>query len=174
MLNPCSPPGSPQPSMRSSTSFRSRPGTLFRTVSTMNAAMSSARSSVNEPLKARPMGVRAVATMTASGTTDSSGGSGARESYGIAAARTNRRVGEPLRRRSRAGVSVPAGARTPPRVRGLRGVSVQAPEPVAVAGAVLDVLAGTDADHDLGLHRVEPQLGRHAECHRPTRDLHVV
>src|SRR6478752_1449005 len=150
MLKPCSPPGSPQPSMRSSTSWRSRFGTFFSAASTMNAAMSSARSSVNEPLKARPIGVRAVATMTASGTLDSSENSG---------------PGEPTKSQPRARTAWPSR---------LQRLLVQAAEALAVAGAVLHVLAGTELDHQLRLHRVQAELGRYAERHRASGDLHVV
>src|SRR5664280_3034390 len=47
-------------------------GTLSSAACTIVAARSSERSSLSEPLKARPMGERAVATMTGSGMADSS------------------------------------------------------------------------------------------------------
>src|SRR5664280_3332120 len=47
-------------------------GTLSSAACTIVAARSSERSSLSEPLKARPMGERAVATMTGSGLADSS------------------------------------------------------------------------------------------------------
>src|ERR1019366_6429788 len=67
MLNPCSPPGSPQPSIRSSISPGWSCGTLSRAARTMVAVSSSGRSCVIDPLWARPIGDRAVATITASG-----------------------------------------------------------------------------------------------------------
>src|SRR6201996_2117348 len=67
MLLPDSPPGSPQPSSRSSIIGASRPGTCATAVAVMKAARSSGRQSLSDPLPARPIGVRAVATMTASG-----------------------------------------------------------------------------------------------------------
>src|SRR5689334_13960289 len=67
MLKPCSPPGSPQPRIRSPTSAGSSCGTFARAALTICAARSSGRMLVSEPLPARPMGDRAVATITASG-----------------------------------------------------------------------------------------------------------
>ena len=69
MLNPASPPGRPQPSIRSSMSVGSSCGTLSSAARTMLAARSSGRTSRSEPLNARPIGERAVATMTASAIT---------------------------------------------------------------------------------------------------------
>ena len=66
MLNPASPPGWPQPSMRSSMSPWGSSGTLSSSLVTICAVMSSGRISVSEPLNARPIGLRAVATMTGS------------------------------------------------------------------------------------------------------------
>jgi hypothetical protein len=63
----CSPAWLAAPNMTSSTDARSTSGTLSISVSTTKPPMSSGRASVREPLKARPIGVRAVATMTASG-----------------------------------------------------------------------------------------------------------
>src|SRR5664279_1716391 len=56
-------------------------GTLSSAACTIVAARSSERSSLSEPLKARPMGERAVATMTGSGMADSSDRRGV-ESHG--------------------------------------------------------------------------------------------
>src|SRR5690349_10767383 len=67
MLKPCSPPGSPQPRIRSPTSAGSSCGTFASAALTICAARSSGRMLVSEPLPARPMGDRAVATITASG-----------------------------------------------------------------------------------------------------------
>src|SRR6202167_686773 len=67
MLNPCSPPGSPQPSIRSPMSAGSSCGTLANAAATICAARSSGGIAVREPLNARPIGDRAVATITASG-----------------------------------------------------------------------------------------------------------
>jgi hypothetical protein len=67
MLKPCSPPGSPQPSMRSVMSFGSSSGTFARAAFTICTVRSSARISVSEPLNARPIGDRAVETISASG-----------------------------------------------------------------------------------------------------------
>src|SRR4051812_31328738 len=53
-------------------SVGSSAGTLSRAARTMVAARSSGRRSTSDPLNARPMGERAVATMTASGMTGSS------------------------------------------------------------------------------------------------------
>lgn len=71
-LWPCSPPGRPQPSIRSSMSRGSSWGTLARAVAMMWAVRSSGRTSLREPLKARPIGERVALTMTASGMTGSS------------------------------------------------------------------------------------------------------
>ena len=67
MFMPCSPPGRPQPSMRSSSSAGSSAGTASRAARTIAAARSSGRNSMREPLWARPIGDRTAATMTASG-----------------------------------------------------------------------------------------------------------
>ena len=53
--------------MRSSTSVGSSSGTFSSSALTMVADRSSGRISTSEPFPARPMGLRAVATMTASG-----------------------------------------------------------------------------------------------------------
>ncbi len=71
MLEPASPLGSAQPSRMSSkpspsSAAGSKPGTFARAACTMAVARSSGRSSLREPLKARPIGLLAVATMTAS------------------------------------------------------------------------------------------------------------
>src|SRR5215218_7253113 len=66
-LKPCSPPGRPHPRIRSSISSRSSSGTLSSTACTMVAAKSSGRRSTSDPLNARPIGLRAVATITGSG-----------------------------------------------------------------------------------------------------------
>src|ERR1700685_610384 len=67
MLKPCSPPGSPQPRIRSPISAGSSCGTWATAAVTICAARSSGRMPVSEPLNARPIGDRAVATITASG-----------------------------------------------------------------------------------------------------------
>ena len=72
-LLPCSPPGSPQPSIRSSMSLTSSSGTWSSAARMMVAARSSGRRSLSDPLKARPIGERVAATMTASGMVDSLG-----------------------------------------------------------------------------------------------------
>ena len=59
--------------MRSSTSEPFTCGTLAINARTIWAAMSSVRSDTNEPFPARPIGLRAVATMTASVMIPSSG-----------------------------------------------------------------------------------------------------
>src|SRR6478672_6519956 len=98
----------------------------------MNAAMSSARSLTSDPLKARPIGVRAVATMTGSGMAGSSwlGRFGLR----LAALRP-----APSCARESAG-----------RLRGYANCrptfSVEPAALLAVAGAVADVVAGTPGD----------------------------
>jgi hypothetical protein len=66
-LAPCSPAWFAAPMITSTTEPGSTAGTFSRRDLTMKPAMSSGRASIREPLKARPMGVRAVATMTASG-----------------------------------------------------------------------------------------------------------
>jgi hypothetical protein len=66
MLKPASPPGCPQPIIRSSISRGSSAGTLPSAARTIWAARSSGRMSTSEPLPARPIGERAVETMTAS------------------------------------------------------------------------------------------------------------
>src|SRR5437764_11418486 len=53
-------------------SFGSRPGTLSSAALMMVAVRSSGRKSTSDPLNARPIGERAVETMTASGMTGSS------------------------------------------------------------------------------------------------------
>src|SRR5579885_3272335 len=67
MLKPEAPPGRPQPSIRSSMSCGSSCGTLSSAARTAVTARSSGRTSFSEPLNARLIGVRAVATITASG-----------------------------------------------------------------------------------------------------------
>src|SRR5690606_3504907 len=67
MLLPASPPGRPHPRIRSSMVFGSSAGTLSRAAWTISAERSSGRNSLSEPLLARPMGVRAALTITASG-----------------------------------------------------------------------------------------------------------
>ena len=67
MFQPCSPPGMPQPSSTSSIVFGSSSGTLSSAACTIHAASWSGRVSFNAPFPARPIGERAVATMTASG-----------------------------------------------------------------------------------------------------------
>jgi hypothetical protein len=64
----CSPAPLAAPHITSSTLPGSTSGTFSISFWMMNPPMSSGRASTSEPLKARPMGVRAVATMTASGT----------------------------------------------------------------------------------------------------------
>src|SRR5256885_10053410 len=66
MLCPCSPPGRPHPQMRSTMCVGSSAGTLSRTLVTTWAARSSGRMSTREPFRARPMGERPYATITAS------------------------------------------------------------------------------------------------------------
>src|SRR6266581_8425953 len=67
MLKPCSPPGSPQPSMKSAMSAGSSWGTLASTAVTIWRTASSGRMVVRDPLNALPIGDLAVATITASG-----------------------------------------------------------------------------------------------------------
>src|SRR6516225_6583020 len=67
ILKPCSPPGSPQPSIRSLMSAGSSWGTLASAAVTICWTASSGRVVVSDPLNARPMGDLAVATITASG-----------------------------------------------------------------------------------------------------------
>src|SRR6267378_3668541 len=66
MLWPCSPPGSPHPQIRSSIWSRSSSGTFSSTLVTTWAARSSGLTSTREPLRARPIGERPNATITAS------------------------------------------------------------------------------------------------------------
>jgi hypothetical protein len=73
MLKPCSPPGSPQPSMRSPMPAGSSWGTLARAAATICTTASSGRMVVSDPLNALPMGDLAVATITASGMAAPSG-----------------------------------------------------------------------------------------------------
>jgi len=63
----CSPAPLAAPTITSSTSAGSTSGAFSMSRCTMKPPMSSGRASTSEPLKARPIGVRAVATMTASG-----------------------------------------------------------------------------------------------------------
>src|SRR6266540_2986508 len=72
MLNPDSPPGTPQPSIRSSMSAGSSCGTLASAAWIICTVRSSGRMLTSEPLLARPIGERAVETMTASGIADTS------------------------------------------------------------------------------------------------------
>ena len=67
MLKPGSPPGRPQPSIRSSISATSSSGSWSSAALMILAARSSERRSVSDPLNARPIGERVAATMTASG-----------------------------------------------------------------------------------------------------------
>src|SRR6266511_2132777 len=64
---PCRSCGKPQPTITSTISSRGRAGTCFSAASIANAARSSGRASTSEPLRARPIGVRVAATITASG-----------------------------------------------------------------------------------------------------------
>src|SRR6266851_7028185 len=64
---PCLSCGKPQPTITSTISERSSSGTCFNAASIANAARSSGRASTSEPLRARPIGVRVAATITASG-----------------------------------------------------------------------------------------------------------
>src|SRR6476619_8455749 len=64
---PCLSCGKPQPTITSTISARSRSGTCLSTASIAKAARSAGRASTSEPLRARPIGVRVAATMTASG-----------------------------------------------------------------------------------------------------------
>src|SRR4029450_7081807 len=63
---PCRSCGNPHPTITSTTSARSSSGTCFSAASIANATRSSGRASTSEPLRARPIGVRVAATMTAS------------------------------------------------------------------------------------------------------------
>ena len=67
MLKLCSPPGSPQPTMKSSRVCGSNPGICAKAARTICTVSSSPRMPVIDPLNARPIGDRAAATMTASG-----------------------------------------------------------------------------------------------------------
>ena len=64
---PCFSCGKPQPTITSTISPCGSPGTFASALRTANAARSSGRASTRDPLAARPIGVRAAATMTASG-----------------------------------------------------------------------------------------------------------
>ena len=64
---PCFSCGKPQPTMTSTISFGSSSGTWPTASEIANASRSSGRTSASDPLAARPIGVRAAATMTASG-----------------------------------------------------------------------------------------------------------
>src|SRR3954452_15950859 len=64
---PCSPIWNPQPIMTSSVCAKSTPGLRSTSALSGTAARSSARTSLSEPLTARPIGVRTASTMTASG-----------------------------------------------------------------------------------------------------------
>ena len=66
MLKPASPAGWPQPMIRSSTSSAPTCGTFAIKAFTIWADMSSGRRSTSEPFQARPIGLRVVATITAS------------------------------------------------------------------------------------------------------------
>src|SRR5712692_6717815 len=64
---PCLSWGKPHPTITSTISARSSWGTSFKAESIANATRSSGRASTSEPLRARPIGVRLAATITASG-----------------------------------------------------------------------------------------------------------
>lgn len=66
-LNPDSPPGWPQPRIRSSIWCGFNAGTLSSAARTICTARSSGRMLTSDPFIARPIGERAVETMTASG-----------------------------------------------------------------------------------------------------------
>ena len=66
MFIPCSPEWLAAPMITSSTSALSTAGTFSMSVLMMNPPRSSMRTSLSDPLNARPIGERAVATMTAS------------------------------------------------------------------------------------------------------------
>ena len=72
MLKPCSPAGEPHPIITSSISVGASCGTCPSTAFTIEAVRSSGRTSTSDPLNARPIGLRAVATITASGMRQSS------------------------------------------------------------------------------------------------------
>ena len=72
MLKPCSPPGSPQPSIRSSMSSTSSSGTWSSAARMIDRGeVVGAQVFFSDPLKARPIGERVAATMTASGMVNS-------------------------------------------------------------------------------------------------------
>jgi hypothetical protein len=64
---PCRSCGNPHPTITSTISSRGSSGTLSSAAWTANAQRSSGRASTSDPLAARPIGVRAAATITASG-----------------------------------------------------------------------------------------------------------
>ena len=66
MLNPPSPAGWPMPHIRSFTSDACTCGAFSISAFRIWALMSSGRRSTSDPLLARPIGLRAVATITAS------------------------------------------------------------------------------------------------------------
>src|SRR5690242_8586340 len=63
---PCFSCGNPQPTITSTISPRSSSGTFCSAASIANATRSSGRASTSDPFFARPIGVRAAATITAS------------------------------------------------------------------------------------------------------------
>ena len=66
-LKACRPCGMPTPAITSWISAGSTSGLRSSSRSITNAPVSSGRSWVSDPLKARPIGVRRVSTITASG-----------------------------------------------------------------------------------------------------------
>src|SRR6266851_4289817 len=64
---PCFSCGNPHPTITSTISLRSSSGTCFNAASMAKATRSSGRASTSDPLRARPIGVRVAATITASG-----------------------------------------------------------------------------------------------------------
>src|SRR5689334_23036618 len=64
---PCFSCGKPQPTITSTMSPCGSSGTFSNAARTANAARSSGRASISDPFAARPIGVRAAETMTASG-----------------------------------------------------------------------------------------------------------
>src|SRR5829696_5648189 len=151
-LAPCSPAWKPQPIMMSTVWAKSTSGLRSTSAFSGTAARSSARTSLRDPLTARPIGVRTASTMTASGMlaprlTDQSTVPRSRAEDADGAGGQRAAVGELLRRLG------PAGARG----------EQPGGERVAGAGGVDQVgRLGRGAQHPLA---VGPQRPAGAEGH---------
>ena len=101
---PCFSCGNPQPTITSTISSRGSSGTCSSADLIANAARSSGRASTSEPFAARPIGVRVVETMTASGTRPS-----CRNEEGRRSGRPSPESAAPANQAPRPLISLPSG-----------------------------------------------------------------